>query len=131
MAFAHIREDVADVPWAFVPGATVLRPVRIALREKGVDTRYLILLTSNIRPTIDPDKPEPIPTGWVKRVGLKCTGAVHPKVKALRSALDGPAFWTDPTVNYTIFVNDDLAMAQKAAPLARDLVLKKIRVSEA
>jgi hypothetical protein len=90
-----------------------------------------VLLTSNIRPTIDPDKPEPIPRGWVKRGGLRCIGADHPKVQAPRPALDGPAFRAASTVNYTVLINEDLAMAPKAGPFALDLVLKKIRVSKA
>ena len=80
---------------------------------------------------MDPDKPEPIPRGWVKRGGLRCIGEVHPKVQAPRPALDGPAFRAASTVNYTILFNEDLAMAPKAGPFALDLVLKKIRVSEA
>ena len=60
-AFVHLREDVAEVIRAFDPGATTIRPIKIALGGKqGVDTRCIVLLTSNIRPTIDPDNSEPI-----------------------------------------------------------------------
>lgn len=97
----------------------------------GVDARSLILHTSNIRATIDPENAKAVRPGWVKRAGLSWTGPVHPQVQAPRPAPEGPAIWTDPTVNSTMFVNEDPAMALKAAPFARDLQRKKIRVSEA
>lgn len=130
-AFVHIREDLAEVMRAFDLGATVLRPIRIALvGNKGVDSRYLILLTSNIRTTIDPENSAPMRPGWVKRAGLSCTGPVHPKVQALRPALEGPAIWTDPTVSHTLFVNDALAQALLDEPFGRDLQLKQVRLVE-
>jgi hypothetical protein len=129
-AFVHVRRDVADVLRRFDIGNTVLRPIKVTLYgDKGVDEDQLILLPCNVRPTIDPVNSEPVPPAQVKRAGLRTDKAVHPGVTALRSALEGPAIWTDPGVNYTIFVNEDLATALQAEPFAKALRLKKIRLS--
>jgi hypothetical protein len=130
-AFLHVREDVAEVLRRFDLGQTVLKPISVTLHGgKGVDDRFLILLTSNVRPTIDPAASDPVPPARPKRFTLMTDKAVHPGVRAYRAALDGPAIWTDPAVNDTIFVNADLAMALGAEPFGKALRLKKVRLSE-
>jgi hypothetical protein len=129
-AFVHIREDVAEVLRRFDLGNTVLKPIRVNLHGgKGVDDRFLILLTSNVRPTIDPAASDPVPAARPKRHMLITDKAVHPGVRAYRAALDGPAIWTDPAVSNTIFVNEALATALKVEPFGKALRLKRISLS--
>jgi len=126
-AFVQVRDDVVAVLRRFDLGATVLRPITVELADgKGLDTRYATLLTSNVRPTIDPERSEEIGYGAVKRGGLLCNGEVHPGVRAFPEAADGPAVWTDPDVDKTVFVNDELARALLAEPFGADLRLKQI-----
>jgi hypothetical protein len=129
-AYDHVRDGVTEVMLAFVLGATVLRPIKIALVDnKGVDTRFLILLTSNILPTTHPDRSKPIRPGWLERPRPIRNGPVHQKVQARRSALEGPALWTDPGLADTLFVNDALAQALLSEPFGRDLHLKQVRLA--
>jgi hypothetical protein len=131
-SFIHVREDVAEVLRLFDLAKTVLRPITVVLAEgKGEDKRYLTLATSNIRATIDPENSEAIGYGQTRREPLMCEGKVHQRVRALRSAPDGPAIWTDPDVSDTLFVNDALAHALLAEPFGRDLQLKQVRLVEA
>jgi len=131
-AFIQVREDVADVLRRFDLGRTLLCPVTVELAGgKGEDHRYLTLATSNIRPTIDPENSEAIGYGQKRRESLMCEGKVHLRVRALRSAPDGPAIWTDPGVNDTLFLNDDLAQALLDEPFGHDLQLKQVRLVEA
>lgn len=129
--FVHVRADVAEVLRRFDLGETVLRPFKGALHGgEGVDNRFLILLTSNVRPTIDPAASGPVPPARPKRSTLMTDRAVHPRVKAYRAALEGAAIWTDPAVSNTIFVNEALATALEAEPFGKVLRLKKVAVSE-
>ena len=126
-SFIHVREDVADVLRRFDLGKTVLRPITVVLADgKGEDKRYLTLATSNIRATIDPENSEAIGYGQTRREPLTCEGKVHLRVRALRSAPDGPAIWTDPDVSDTLFVNDALAQALLSEPFGHDLRLAKV-----
>ena len=126
-AFVQVRDDVVAVLRRFDLGTTVLRPIRVELADGGgVDTRYATLLTSNARATIDPDASESIGYGAVKRGGLMCEGEIHPGVRAFRDAGRGPAVWTDPHVDTTVFVNDALAQALLSEPAGCALRLKRI-----
>ena len=129
-AFVQVRDDVVAVLRRFDLGTTLLRPIRVDLADgAGLDKRYATLLTSNLRPTIDPELSEPIGHGAVRRGGLMCDGAVHPGVRAFRDALHGPALWTDPDVDATVFVSDALAQALLCAPFGPGLRLKRIRLA--
>ena len=131
-SFIHVRENVAEVLRRFDLGKTVLRPITVVLAEgKGEDKRYLTLATSNIRPTIDPEHSGEIGYGFVRRPALMCETPVHPWVCAYRTALDGPAIWTDPDVSDTLFVNDALAQALLDESFGRDLHLKQVRLAPA
>jgi hypothetical protein len=130
-SFIHVRADMVEVLRRFDLGATVLRPIRIELGDgKGVDTRYATLLTSNARPTIDPDASEWIGYGAVRRSALRSEGGVHPGVRAFPAAREGPALWSDPEVSKTVFVNDDLAQALLSESFGTWLQLVKVRVSD-
>jgi hypothetical protein len=131
-AFLQVREDVAEVMRRFDLGRTLLRPITIELAGgKGEDRRYLTLATSNIRATIDPENSEAIGYGQKRRSALMCETKVHTRVRAFRSAVAGPAIWTDPDVSHTLFVNDALAQALLDEPFGRDLQLKQVRLVEA
>ncbi|HEV8033860.1 hypothetical protein [Yoonia sp.] len=128
-AFLQVREDMAEVMRRFDLGRTLLHPITVELAGgKGEDRRYLTLATSNIRSTIDPDHSEGIHYGQKRRSALMCEGKVHPRVRAFRTAVEGPAIWTDPGVADTLFVNDALAQALLAEPYGRDLRLKQVRL---
>ncbi|WP_371054746.1 hypothetical protein [Rhodosalinus sp. K401] len=130
-SFIHVRDDMVKVLRRFDLGATVLRPIRVELGDgRGVDTRYATLLTSNVRPTIDPDASEWIGYGAVQRSALRSEGGVHPGVRAFPSVREGPAIWTDPEVAKTVFVNDDLAQALLSEPFANQLHLVQVLFSK-
>jgi hypothetical protein len=131
-AFLQVREDVAEVMRRFDLGQTVLKPITVVLPgDAGVDTRYLTVLTSNLRPTIDPAASRPLPPSRRRRTALRSDSRVHPHVRALPSAAEGPAIWTDPEVLSTLFVSDDLAQALLSEPFGKQLRLVEVRFSDA
>lgn len=128
--FVQVRDDMAEVMRRFDLGMTVLKPITVSLpRGRGEETRYLTLLTSNLRETIDPAASKPLPASRHKRTALRSDTRVHPNVKAFPSALNGPAIWTDPMVLSTLFVNDALARALLAKPFGKALGLKQVELS--
>lgn len=128
--FVHVRDDMAEVMRRFDLGLTVLKPITVSLPGgRGAETRYLTLLTSNLRETIDPAASKPIPASRRKRTALRSDTRVIPDVKAFPSALSGPAIWTDPMVLRTLFVNDALARALLAEPFGKALGLKQVELS--
>lgn len=130
-AFVQVRDDVAKVMRRFDLGETLLKPITVVLADgAGEDTRYVTLLTSNLRATIDPAASKPIPLSRGKRTALRSDTRVIPDVRAFPSALEGPAIWTDPEVLSTLFVNDALARALLAEPFGKALRLRRVELSD-
>jgi hypothetical protein len=128
--FVHVRDDMAEVMRRFDLGRTVLKPITVSLpRGRGEETRYLTLLTLNLRETIDPAASRPVPASRKRRTALRSDTRIIPNVKAFPSALEGPAIWTDPMVLRTLFVNDALARALLAEPFGKALGLKQVELS--
>jgi hypothetical protein len=102
--FPSARPAATTVPRRFALGATMLRPIAVELADgNGIDRRFVILLT----------------------------GKVHRRVRAFPAAADGPAVWTNPVVNRTLFVNDGPAQALLTETLGVTPRLKPVRLVEA
>jgi hypothetical protein len=129
-AFVQVREDVAAVMRHFDLGVTLLKPVTVTLPEgRGEDRRYLTLMTSNLRETIDPACSRPDPASQKRRSALRSDTQVIRNVRAFPSALRGPAIWTDPMVMSTLFVNDALAEAPLGQPFGKALGVRRVELS--